>query len=237
MPSSTNYFYPPIQTCATYDTDDMGYPYWTCQSSTPAPTTAPTKIPTKPQTTTPTAPLKFPTLTPTTPTASPVSGSSSSSCFAGEMSVSLESGAIKTLKDVVLGDSILSYSPSEKIFLFSDVMYLPHSANNQLSSFIELSFESVRATERVLLLTPDHLILAGDCKDSVNLVLRAAQSIKVGECLMNERGEKVRVLTVSEEYLVVEGVVASPFAVNHFLVHKFSFPSFACSVIFVLDCE
>lgn len=112
------------------------------------------------------------------------------------------------------------------------MIYLPHPVNDQLSTFIDLPFDD--AEEGSLLLTPDHLILAGECEGSAELVLRASQSVKVGDCLMNKRGEKVRVLNASETrsrgvytvvtgeaYVVVGGVVASPFAVNHFIVNKF----------------
>ena len=47
--------------------------------------------------------------------------SSKSGCFAGFETVQMKSGAVKALKDVVVGDRILSYSAKQKEFVFSPV--------------------------------------------------------------------------------------------------------------------
>ena len=82
------------------------------------------------------------------------------------------------------------------------------------------------------MLTADHLVLGGKC-GSLSLV--SAASIKVGECVrtisggeeevkkvsMEEKKGVYTVVTLSGGLIVVNGIVASPFAVNHHVADAF----------------
>jgi len=78
-------------------------------------------------------------------------------------------------------------------------------------------------------LTPDHLIFSSKCGIDSVYKLVTASSVHVGDCLRDISGE-VRVLEIKEfigygvysavvedpsAFLVVSGLVASPFAINH----------------------
>jgi hypothetical protein len=86
---------------------------------------------------------------------------------------------------------------------------------------------------RDLKLTPDHLLLGGSCEHYLTLTLVRADSLAPGHCLQTEAGREVLtavaqvrgrgVYTVvplaADKLLVVNGVVASPFAGNHALAN------------------
>ena len=105
----------------------------------------------------------------------------------------------------------------------SEVVAVPHALNSRASDFVEILTESGRSIR----LTPDHLLPTGVCGGSGVLGMQAAAKIAVGDCLATVEGES-RVIDVSEspgagvysivtkeEYLVVNGIVASPFARSH----------------------
>jgi Hint module len=155
--------------------------------------------------------------------------SSAAKCFSGYETVTLENGEDKLISDVVVGDRILSYSPSSKSFVFSDVVYIPHEKNNELASFNKIT----TIDGQVITLTPDHLIMAGDC-DSIELNLKPSSMIKSGQCLLNQQGKYIQVesmvmtklngiytVVTQEEFIVVSGFVSSPFAVNHYFANKY----------------
>jgi hypothetical protein len=153
-------------------------------------------------------------------------GSSSNSCFAGSEAVTMADGTTKAISDVVLGDSILSSDGSGNV-KFSNVVAIPHERNNEVATFIQLSTASADVK-----MTADHLIMAEPACDGVT-VLMAASSVESGMCLVSVDGsvtvESVRavqgrgVYTVvtEEEFVVVNGFVASPFAVNHAVANAY----------------
>ena len=163
------------------------------------------------------------------PAAAPVtSSSSSSSCFAGSETVLLASGENKNIENVVIGDEILVSSLDGKKLSYSPVIAIPHAANNDAALFVVLDTES----RRQLKLTGDHLVVGGDCGSVLSLV--TADSLNINDCLLTTSGEDVitaitfvkghgvyTVVTKDGALIVVNGIVASPFAVNHLLADSF----------------
>jgi len=148
-------------------------------------------------------------------------------CFAGSEAVTLEDGSIKAISDVKIGDIVLSYSSSANELKFAKVVAVPHGANQIHSKFSHI----VTKSGKDIKLTPEHLILSGPCSGELSLV--RASDVKVNECLKSTSGldevvsngyatgRGVYTVITTEEFIVVNGFVASPFAVNHFVAHSF----------------
>ena len=130
--------------------------------------------------------------------------------------MTLESGASKALSEVRVGDKILSADAKGELS-FSGVVALPHGANADAATFFDVATASgkhVKATEMHLLKT---------CSGA----LAYAGSLKQGDCLRTVDGDEevMSVKTVQgkglysvvtmNEFPVISGVVASPFAVTH----------------------
>jgi hypothetical protein len=109
-------------------------------------------------------------------------------------------------------------------FSFSEVVFVPHKANNDETIFVGITMGS----GKFLRATPRHLLL--DCAS--NLVF--ASSLQVGSCLQTANGPETivalkiskgygvqTVVVMSNEFVVVGGIVASPFAVSHDVVNAF----------------
>jgi predicted extracellular nuclease len=178
---------------------------------------------------------------------SPTSSSKSSidklkACFAGSETLHLESGEVKAISDVRVGDRVLSADAAGRTS-YSDVVFVPHRANSDDSIFTHIT----TASGRDIKMTPSHIILAGPCHSSASLPLTYASSVSVGDCVMTVSGEDMvstvetvqgkglYTVVTKEEYVVVNGIIASPFAANHMVanlyynLHRFvhsSFPSF-----------
>lgn len=116
-------------------------------------------------------------------------------------------------------------------FAYSPVVAIPHSANNKIKSkFLAITLSSGMIIE----MTPNHLVLSGNCDDE-NLSLFPASSLHAGSsCIDTTSGRQVvtdintvylqgiyTVVTLDGEYIVVNGVIASPFADSHYLGHRF----------------
>jgi Hint module len=122
---------------------------------------------------------------------------------------------------------------------YSDVVYVPHGANSDDALFTHIT----TASGRDIKMTPSHIILAGPCHSSAPLPLTHASSVSVGDCVMTVSGEDMvstvetvqgkglYTVVTKEEYVVVNGIIASPFAVNHMLanlyynIHRFVYTS------------
>jgi len=144
----------------------------------------------------------------------------SGSCFSKTETVQLENGSIKQISDVEVGDRIMS-ADIDGTISFSSVVAVAHPTNSKITSFlhIETSTTDIKAT-------PDHLLLASiDCVSDMKLT--KAADIVIDSCIATTDGP-VHVEAISEEvhagiysvvtekeYIVVNGVIASPFAVNH----------------------
>jgi Hint module len=168
------------------------------------------------------APTKAPAAISTGSGSSSSSSSSSDGCFSGSETVSLESGESKLISEVLVGDRILSADAAGKM-AYSEVVAVPHAKNEIQARFIQLVTESGRDVK----MTGLHMVPAGSCSMSGDLPLIYASAVKMGDCIKTVDGlEKVVGLKESvskgiytvvamNEYVVVNGVVASPFAISH----------------------
>ena len=141
-------------------------------------------------------------------------------CFAANATVQLASGAVRAMADLRVGDSILSADASGRIS-YSAVVYLPHGPNDQAATFLRVTTESGKAVTA----TPTHLLVA--CDGSL-VPARDASCLRTetgGEAVSSVetlRSEGIySAVTLDNEFLVVDGVVASPFAVAHAPAHAF----------------
>jgi Hint module len=150
---------------------------------------------------------------------------SSKACFAADELVEKENGEKIKISLVKVGDRILSASRSGD-FTYADVVAVPHRMND-----IEASFAVISTASIDLKLTPDHFLMAGVCGSK--MTLSKASDISVGSCLMTTagsaeviaitaaKGRGVYTVVTAEEFIVVNGVVASPFALNHYAANSF----------------
>lgn len=114
---------------------------------------------------------------------------------------------MKALKDVTVGDRILSYSVKQNEFVFSPVVALLGRNPDGNTEFSELW----TADGESLALTPDHLVQAGSCESSTtSFGLKQARKVVVGECLASVAGPK-RVVAISS----VESKGAFSVVTNH----------------------
>jgi hypothetical protein len=154
------------------------------------------------------------------------SASLSPSCFAGCETIVMADGTVKAISEVALGDSILS-SDSIGNVKFSNVIAVPHDRNNELAIFTKLSTASAD-----IKMTADHLIMVdAGCNGVAKLT--AASSVESGMCLVSVdgpvavksvktvHGHGVYSVVTEEEFIVVNGFVASPFAVNHAVANAY----------------
>jgi hypothetical protein len=135
---------------------------------------------------------------------------------------------MKLISEVSVGDVVLS-ADSGLNMKFSPVIAVPHKAND-----IETAFSNIKVVdERDILMTPEHLILAGSCGSSA-LGLMAAKKVAPGMCVVDADNKQIEVVSneiktskglytivTDEEYVIVNGFVASPFAYNHLIANSF----------------
>jgi Hint module len=146
-------------------------------------------------------------------------------CFAADELVQKENGEYVAISEVRVGDRVLSASISG-LFTYADVIAVPHRKNDKEASFVVISTTSVD-----IKLTPDHYLMAGVCGSEWNL--QKASDVIVGSCLMTAygpaqvtatsfvRGKGVYTIVTTEEFIVVNGIVASPFSLNHHAANGF----------------
>ncbi len=150
-------------------------------------------------------------------------------CFAGSEAVTLESGASKLISEVVVGDRVLA-STAQGAFVFSDVIAVPHAKNNDRVMFNEISL----ANGADIRMTGEHLLpIAASCGVDAVFTVTAAKDVAANSCVMTVDGQSAVVsnnkvagtgiytIVTNEEYVVVNGVVASPFAVSHAVGNTF----------------
>lgn len=152
-------------------------------------------------------------------------------CFASTETVELESGKIKALSDVELGDRILTASLDGKNTQFSEVIALPHGSG---SNDVTTTFAHIHTSAgRDIKMTLDHLILAKAASEPAFHLVQAG-TLKVGQLLATIHGDEVvtssstvvqkgisTVVTSAGGLIVVNGIMASPFAINHGIVDSF----------------
>ena len=152
----------------------------------------------------------------------------------------MASGERKALSEVRVGDKLLVYSDEAKSIVFSDIVVVPHASKTWKVEFVLL----VTSAGDRLRLTPDHLIVAGDCGTLANssshksgvptLPLISANKVFPGLCVLTLSGvQSVQSVSrvVSEGaytalpqdagLLVVNNIVVSPHAKNHLVAAWF----------------
>ena len=170
------------------------------------------------------------TVVDSTPTGSPVpppvNAYSIPSCFAGSETVELESGDLKAIADVRSGDRVLAADGNGKA-VFSEVIFVPHGANKEIALFVHITTTNGRDVK----MTQNHLLPAGICGSTLPLVY--ASDVSVGDCVQtvsgeekvsateSVRGEGVYTIVTKEEFIVVNGIVASPFGANHMMANLY----------------
>ena len=143
-------------------------------------------------------------------------------CFAGSETLRLESGEDRQISLIMPGDRVQATDATGKIS-FSEVVFVPHRANRDTAMFVHIT----TAGGRDIKMTKSHVLPAGACGSSSPLPLKHASLVTVSDCVMTVGGEE-RVSTVSttlseglytivtkEEFVIVNGIIASPFAYNH----------------------
>ena len=149
-------------------------------------------------------------------------------CFAGSETLLLESGEVRYISDVRVGDRVLAADAAGETS-YSDVVFVPHRANNDDSLFTHITTTSGRDVK----MTPSHIILAGPCHLSGPLPLTYASSVSVDDCVITVsgrdtvstvetvQGKGLYTIVTKEEFVVVNGIIASPFAANHMLANLY----------------
>jgi intein/homing endonuclease len=129
---------------------------------------------------------------------------------------------------VKVGDRVLAADASGKVS-FADVIAVPHPKNSIVAYVIEVTTSSGRS----LKMTPDHMIIAGSCGGPMRVV--RADNVLVGSCVSTVEGSEVvsstslqsssglYTIVTTEEFLVVNGIVASPYAQSHSAGHSLYF--------------
>ena len=127
------------------------------------------------------------------------------------------------IADVRIGDMVLSTNTALKL-VFAEVLHVPHGPNAIAASFLHVLLDSGAE----LRLTTDHLLLSASCDaplDAFRLV--RATRVRSGDCLVTVSGKDrvdriqpyngigVYTVVTSADYIIVDDVIASPFALDH----------------------
>ena len=165
----------------------------------------------------------------TTGSTSNADASSPSTCFAGSETVLLSSGESRAISTVQVGDEIAVASMDGKFAGYSPVIAVPHAANTIKATFAQISTVSGRDIK----MTAEHLVMGGVCGSSPSSLMQAG-SLKAGMCVETVSGSEMvasvntvvssgiyTVVTKHDGLLIVNGIVASPFAVNHLIANSF----------------
>ena len=109
---------------------------------------------------------------------------------------------------------------------FSDVIAVPHAKNNDRVMFHEIAL----GNGVDIRMTGEHLLpVAASCGSDEVFTVTAAKDIATDSCVMTVDGQSqttvvsnnkvagsgIYTIVTNEEYVVVNGVVASPFATSH----------------------
>lgn len=146
-------------------------------------------------------------------------------CFAGDSTVQLDSGEIKTIAVLEVGDKVLSayYLGSIAHFSFSEIAFLPHAPNLDRSLFVRLT----TVVGSSIAVTPTHLLMGCDGSLQAADTVRCLRTVSGNETVASTEAFESDTLgvysavTLGNEYLVVDGVIASPFAIAHDIVNHY----------------
>jgi len=167
-------------------------------------------------------------------------GDSGGGCFAGSESVMIPGGRIVSISEVTIGDQVQVYKASNHEISFSKVIYIPHTKeDNENRKFGETNFIELRTVNsKSIVLTPSHLLPASSrCDDNKDAyVLQFASDVQIGSCILtidgiervassniskNHAGVYTLVTAADDEYIIVNGIVASMFSFSHTLLNVF----------------
>jgi hypothetical protein len=140
---------------------------------------------------------------------------------------------------VRVGDRVLAADASRQT-VFSEVVFVPHGANTDSALFTHITTTQGRDIK----MTRSHVIPAGSCGSIFPLPDVYASYVAVGDCIMTVLGmEKVSsvgtvqgqglyTIVTGEEYVVVNGIIASPFAYNHMVANfYYNIHRFVCAFV------
>jgi Hint module len=142
--------------------------------------------------------------------------------------VSLKSVGATSISDIRTGDRVLAADATGRTF-YSDVLFVPHGPNKDSALFVHIS----TAHGRDIKMTESHILPAGACNTASSLPLVYAKDVNVGDCVMTVSGEErvsavevvpgqgLYTIVTKEEYVVVNGIIASPFATNHMMANLY----------------
>jgi hypothetical protein len=159
-----------------------------------------------------------------------VSGSTSSKkkCFAASETLQLATGEAIPISDVNIGDIVLAADKMGNT-KFSQVIALPHDKNNERAVFAYITTMAGRGIK----VTPDHIMLVDPSCGTAKSVLMKASEVEKNMCLSTVDGldqvtavssvvgNGIYTVITNEEMVVVNGIIASPFAVNHAVSHAY----------------
>ena len=178
-------------------------------------------------------PISTPFCSPTGCSASgPISTTSSSksgSCFSQNSTLQLASGDLIYISNAAVGDVVLVSSRDGKRFSYQPIVFIPHGPNLVETIFLVIATQ----TRKSIHVTPDHLVLGGKCGTTFDVT--AASSLNISDCVRTIDGDETivsinkflsqgvyTVVTQSaDDLLVVNQIVASPFAGNHEVANAF----------------
>jgi Hint module len=142
--------------------------------------------------------------------------------------VTVESVGATPISCIRVGDRVLAADALGRTF-YSDVVFVPHGPNKQSALFVHIS----TAHGRDIKMTENHIIPSGLCGNFASLSLSYARNVNVGDCIMTVTGEErvsavgvvpgqgLYTIVTKEEYVVVNGIIASPFATSHMLANLY----------------
>ena len=152
----------------------------------------------------------------------------SKACFAGSETVSVESAGTRFISEIRTGDRVLAADAAGRTF-YSDVVFVPHGPNKDSALFVHIT----TADGRDIKMTESHILPSGACNTASPLPLVYAKDVNVGDCIMTVSGEErvsavgvvpgegLYTIVTKEEYVVVNGIIASPFATNHMMANLY----------------
>ena len=111
--------------------------------------------------------------------------------------------------------------------LFLKVIFVPHRYNKEIATFLHI----VTETGNNVKMTMNHILPAGTCGSP--LPLAYASAVSIGQCIRTIagqekvssvgkiRGEGVYTIVTNEEFIIVNGIIASPFGGNHMMANLY----------------
>mmetsp|Transcript_40137 Transcript_40137/g.51718 ORF Transcript_40137/g.51718 Transcript_40137/m.51718 type:complete len:343 (-) Transcript_40137:168-1196(-) len=163
-----------------------------------------------------------------------IGGGGERTCFSGHDTIQLESGEHVTFSKLRIGDRILTSTRNGEIS-YSSVIFLPHGENDTPTTFLEII--TLKYNLKIKM-TKGHLILTcnGDLIPSHELTKKASNSIQNNNnnnCIQTIHGKDyvksirpvhskgVYTAVTEKEYLIVNDIIVSPFAISSGLVHAY----------------